>query len=130
MSGYPVCDNTVVKEIDCPSLRIKVNSKEAKRAQVFQRDKLKCWYCGKQLCLIKIPPNHALDVFLSVATIDHKTPLQRVGGTNEIDNLVTCCRSCNGQKGNRTVEEYRAYLSRLQALPTSTIIFYGEKVNG
>jgi hypothetical protein len=34
------------------------------------------------------------------------TPRSR-GGTNGAYNLVMACRGCNGEKGGRTVEEYR-----------------------
>lgn len=41
--------------------------------------------------------------------IDHKLPTER-GGTNDLSNLAPACAPCNIRKGNRTVDEYRAYL--------------------
>jgi len=38
-------------------------------------------------------------------TVDHIVPLSR-GGTNTCNNLVSCCRSCNSSKKNRTVSEW------------------------
>lgn len=36
---------------------------------------------------------------------DHVIP-ERRGGSNELENLVPCCRSCNSSKGSRTPEEW------------------------
>lgn len=46
--------------------------------------------------------------------VDHKKPL-RLGGGNDIDNLLPACRSCNHYKSTLTVEKYRAYLSGIYA---------------
>ena len=54
------------------------------RRQVFERDENACVACGST----------------SDLTIDHKRPHIR-GGTNELDNLQTLCRSCNSKKGDR-----------------------------
>ena len=42
-------------------------------------------------------------------TADHMMPLTR-GGSNWIENIAPACRSCNSQKGDKTVDEYLAYL--------------------
>lgn len=43
------------------------------------------------------------------ATIDHKKPKSQ-GGTEEDDNLVTCCLRCNQEKGDIPYGVYRWYL--------------------
>ena len=58
---------------------------------VYKKYKARCYYCGS-------PDN---------MTIDHVHPLSR-GGSNNIENLVPACRSCNSRKQNKTVEEWRA----------------------
>lgn len=55
------------------------------RFEVFKRDSFSCCYCGNA------PPSVTLEV-------DHITPVSH-GGTNEIDNLITACFSCNRGKG-------------------------------
>ena len=55
------------------------------RFDVFKRDSFECQYCGNA------PPKHILHV-------DHIHPVKE-GGTNDIDNLVTACQSCNLGKG-------------------------------
>lgn len=59
------------------------------REIVFERDNYTCGYCGKYCGKKKI------------RTIDHKLPKSR-GGTDSLDNLVTACKRCNVQKGDRT----------------------------
>lgn len=58
-----------------------------------------CYYCGKDL-------NDK--IFKDRKTIDHKQPVTR-GGTNDKENLVVACQSCNSSKGNKTEKEYRRY---------------------
>ena len=51
---------------------------------VYMRDGFRCRSCGATTDL----------------TVDHIVPLVR-GGTNELRNLQTLCRSCNSRKGGR-----------------------------
>lgn len=44
--------------------------------------------------------------WVALATeIDHITPVSR-GGTNDLDNLVPVCRSCNASKNDKTLAEW------------------------
>lgn len=58
------------------------------RAAVWDMTDGKCWYCG-------IQTNPFRDF-----TIDHVMPLVK-GGSDSLDNLVPCCKSCNSRKGPR-----------------------------
>lgn len=58
------------------------------RFEVFKRDKFTCQYCGE-----KSP-----DVILEV---DHIDPVAK-GGTNDLINLITSCKSCN--RGKRDIK--------------------------
>ena len=61
-----------------------------KRFSVFKRDDFTCQYCGSH------PPNVVLHV-------DHIHPVSK-GGTNEEENLITSCFSCNNGKGAETLD--------------------------
>ncbi len=54
------------------------------RTRVFERDAYRCRHCGGWVGL----------------SVDHIQPESR-GGTLELDNLQTLCRSCNSRKGAR-----------------------------
>lgn len=60
---------------------------------VIKKENRKCYICGKI-----IPENE-------LATVDHLVPRSKYGRDN-MKNLHCCCRRCNVDKGNRTVEEY------------------------
>jgi len=61
------------------------------REAVFERDGYACTYCGATEDL----------------ACDHVIPLIQ-GGTNDMENLTTACRSCNCEKSGRTPEEWLA----------------------
>lgn len=76
------------------------------RFEVFKRDKFTCQYCGAK----------APDVVLQV---DHIEAVAK-GGKNDILNLLTSCKACNGGKGARALsddsalERQRAQLAELE----------------
>jgi len=55
------------------------------RTKVFERDEYRCKFCGDHKDL----------------TVDHIFPESK-GGTLDLDNLQTLCRSCNSSKGAKT----------------------------
>ena len=62
---------------------------------LFARDRYRCQYCGRHSAELK--PREAL-------TRDHLIPISR-GGTNEWNNVVTACSTCNARKGNHLAAE-------------------------
>jgi hypothetical protein len=66
------------------------------RANIMLRDEELCQYCGK----------HFREL-----TLDHVIPRSR-GGQSTWENLVACCRSCNGRKGNHLPHEVGMKLLR------------------
>lgn len=58
------------------------------RENIFKRDESKCLYCDSVKNL----------------TIDHVIPRSR-GGSNNWENLATCCAKCNCKKDNKTPDE-------------------------
>lgn len=60
---------------------------KSKRFKVLKRDNYTCQYCGRSAPEVKLE-------------IDHQKPVSK-GGTNDINNLVTSCRSCNRGKSDK-----------------------------
>ena len=60
------------------------------RTNVFFRDKIQCQYC-----LINLPA-HEL-------TFGHIIPVSQNGPTSW-ENVVTCCKTCNGKKGSKSLK--------------------------
>jgi len=86
------------------SERVPISKKT--RFEVFKRDRFTCQYCGAK----------APDVVLHV---DHIQPVSK-GGKNDVLNYVTACKSCNGGKSNRflddssVIERQRAQIEALE----------------
>ena len=80
-------------ETRCPDHRTKSRSSTRSwrrlRETILERDGFLCRYCGEV-----------------ANTVDHVTPITR-GGTDAHSNLVAACGSCNREKGNRTLNEWR-----------------------
>ena len=66
------------------------------RFEIFKRDGFKCCYCGET------PPSVTLEV-------DHIEPVSK-GGSNDMNNLVTACFSCNRGKTNIQLDKLPATL--------------------
>lgn len=64
--------------------------KQALKMKVFVRDNWTCYICGLR---VRDLPNHP-----RMATVDHIIPRIK-GGSNDTDNLKTCCAKCNNDKG-------------------------------
>lgn len=54
------------------------------RVRVLRRDGYTCYYCGAE-----------------ADTVDHLVPRAK-GGTDDMDNLVAACRSCNYSKQDKS----------------------------
>lgn len=67
------------------------------RFEVFKRDGFQCAYCGKT------PPEVMLE-------IDHVEPVS-LGGTDDINNLLTACFDCNRGKTNIKLDKIPNKLS-------------------
>lgn len=88
--------------------------------KVFERDKYKCQYCGKEATWQVFNRNGITQLFENKPTslnrwqhfwdwqdpvpfeIDHIVPICE-GGDNNIENLKLSCRNCNRSKGKNGV---------------------------
>jgi 5-methylcytosine-specific restriction endonuclease McrA len=58
------------------------------RRGIYIRDNYQCQYCGST----------------SDLTLDHVVP-KRLGGKETWENLVTCCKKCNGKKSDKPLDK-------------------------
>ena len=89
--------------IDEPKWRNTITQKT--KHEVYERDDYVCQYCG-------IWCYESWSVDPSALTIDHMLP-HTVGGQDNIENLITCCRRCNGIKSSlifKDFDEARKYI--------------------
>ena len=70
------------------------------RKQVYDKCNGHCAYCGCELNIKDMQ-------------IDHIQSLYWHNGSNEMDNLLPACRSCNHYKGASTLENFRKNLERM-----------------
>ena len=88
----------LLRYISIPFRKVNLN-----RQNIFRRDKFQCVYCGEKT--------------KNKLTIDHVIPKSK-GGNNTWQNLVTCCKSCNIKKDDKTLEEVGMILTSIPYRPT------------
>lgn len=103
-SGYRIHDylkynptaEQVRAERDIAARRSAMNANATLASAVKGRDGNHCRYCTRYVSWAdrKSP---------SGATYDHVIPIH-AGGTEDVENIVVCCRTCNLKKGARTPE--------------------------
>lgn len=70
---------------------------KSERLLVYQKCGGHCAYCG-------------CDLEYADMQVDHAKPL-KIGGADDISNMLPACRSCNHYKATLDVEGYRKYLA-------------------
>lgn len=76
--------------------------------KIFSKTNNRCFHCGKKL---KEQYNKCND-----RCIDHIIQKFR-GGTDDPENLIPTCRSCNASRGTMNLYEYRLYLLKNFKIP-------------
>ena len=94
----------LLRKVRRPRNRVKFN-----RANILARDKFKCQYCDQNF-------------LASELTFDHVLPKSR-GGKTTWENIVSCCPSCNGKKGNKTPIEAGMFLKKKPVQPDWIPVF-------
>jgi len=69
------------------------------RERVLKRDQYTCQYCGQD-----------------ATEVDHVIPRAK-GGGHDMENLVACCKRCNGLKGSRSQAAFLEVLSTPPVFP-------------
>lgn len=86
-----------------------------KKIQILKKSNGNCWYCGKTLNLIDCKSK---DYFI----VEHQNTR-----SNEIDNLVASCKTCNSTKGSKDVESFRSWYENKNQLTAEQCIILGQK---
>ena len=92
-SRHLVTDEPVIVQL-LANVRVPRMVLRPTRANILLRDDETCQYCGKRSREL---------------TLDHVVPRSR-GGQSTWENLVACCRACNGRKGNRLLKDAGMHL--------------------
>ncbi len=74
------------------------------RKKVYERDRYRCWYCGKDLTQSTTPNDE------NAPCLDHIIPKSKYKDNCQ-SNLRTSCKSCNAGKADLGEEEYRWLLT-------------------
>lgn len=90
----------------------KYGTKEQQEA-IWEKTMGRCCYCGK-----------LLNPFAKNGYTYEHVLCQKLGGGHDSENLMPCCKSCNSQKGAKTLGDYRKYLAEKFGTPTH--VFYYE----
>ena len=69
------------------------------RQRIYAKTDGHCAYCGREITLQQMQ-------------VDHIVPLYN-GGTDDMQNYLPACRSCNNYKHALTLEKFRAALERM-----------------
>tara|TARA_B100001121_G_scaffold306049_1_gene324852 strand:- start:293 stop:859 length:567 start_codon:yes stop_codon:yes gene_type:complete len=75
------------------------------RFNVFLRDKFTCQYCHNNFKVEEL-------------TFDHVIPRSK-GGKTQWQNVVTSCRFCNTQKGNKSLQKIGVKLKKNPSIPSN-----------
>jgi 5-methylcytosine-specific restriction endonuclease McrA len=77
------------------------------RKSVYDKYGGHCAYCGKEIAYKDMQVDHKVPIYRGYGTL---VGVER--GTDDIDNLMPSCRSCNFRKGTMSVDEFRDELVR------------------
>lgn len=108
-----VLSNRVIRLLNYVKLPMsKIVSHKPSKGMIYKRDENKCQYCGSTRHL----------------TIDHVIPKSK-GGSENWDNLVVACSSCNTKKGDKFLEQTNMKLLKQPKAPYNTMQIKLNKCN-
>lgn len=93
----------LIQYVNIPYKKVPLTSEN-----LLKRDNYECQYCEKSLTRTSL-------------TMDHIIPESR-GGKKTWSNIVASCKSCNGQKDNKTLKEAGMCLKKKPKVPTRSVL--------
>ena len=79
------------------------------REHVYNKCNGHCAYCGCELPFEKMQVDH-------IISVEH-------GGTNDMDNLLPACRSCNHYKHCSSLDSFRRMLEKMSTVLASNVTY-------
>lgn len=83
---------------------------KTEREQILAKTNGHCAYCGCELTLKTMQADHIHSLY--------------TGGSNELDNYLPACRSCNFYKDTMTIEAFREQISLIPKRLNENIFIY------
>jgi 5-methylcytosine-specific restriction endonuclease McrA len=83
------------------------------KKSIFDKSGGRCWYCGKDLEPMQRLSANNYKIPSNTYVMDHVVPKIN-GGTDEPENLVPACWTCNGIKRTLSLEEFRDVMTRME----------------
>jgi 5-methylcytosine-specific restriction endonuclease McrA len=94
-----------IKAIEVKSKKRKYRLPKQLRRKVLARDSYKCYLCNRT---VKRIHEGGKQEDGSLATVDHVIPRSK-GGTDDLENLKTCCYNCNNRKADELIGHSAGY---------------------
>lgn len=105
----------VVRFPDCEYTSPLIKTVKYSRRNIYTRDKYTCQYCHNQRPEV-LKALRAKEPKKSLLNLDHVIPKSR-GGPSSWTNIVTSCKWCNADKGDKLLEELGWKLPKTPAKP-------------
>lgn len=87
--------------------------KKNNRKKVYDKFNGKCAYCGCDITLEKMQIDHLVPLYRNDSD-EQLNKWGKIRGTDEIENLMPSCQSCNHYKSTFSLEEFREQLMLLR----------------
>lgn len=76
------------------------------REQIHKKCNGKCAYCGEKITVKEMQIDHVVPLYRN-HTNTELSAMSVIRGTNEDENLMPSCKSCNNYKKTLTLEKFR-----------------------
>jgi 5-methylcytosine-specific restriction endonuclease McrA len=84
---------------------------KASREKVHQKYCGKCGYCGEEIAIKEMQIDHIEPIYRNHSNSE-LSAMNVIRGTNDFENLMPSCKSCNNYKKTLTVEKFRIEMQK------------------
>jgi len=86
-------------------------SMKINREKVYQKCNGKCGYCGEKITIKEMQIDHIVPIYRNCSEKE-LSKMNIIRGTNDYENLIPACKSCNKYKSTFTVEVFREQMQK------------------